>query len=59
MYLGYFVTDLGFMLVNFGLQNLLVYGCQFALQAGRIVCEEQLLSADESIAPTAAGCFSV
>jgi protein-S-isoprenylcysteine O-methyltransferase Ste14 len=47
MYLGYFVTDVGFLLVNFGLQNLLVYGCQFALQVGRIVREEQLLSADE------------
>ena len=47
MYLGYFVTDIGFLLVNFGLQNLLVYGCQFALQVGRIVREEQLLSADE------------
>jgi protein-S-isoprenylcysteine O-methyltransferase Ste14 len=47
MYLGYFITDIGFLLVNFGLQNLLVYGCQFALQVGRIVREEQLLSADE------------
>jgi protein-S-isoprenylcysteine O-methyltransferase Ste14 len=47
MYLGYFLTDIGFLLVNFGLQNLLVYGCQFALQVGRIVREEQLLSADE------------
>lgn len=47
MYLGYFVTDIGFLLVNFGLQNLLVYGCQFALQVGRIVSEEQILSADE------------
>ncbi|WP_408245634.1 methyltransferase family protein [Paraburkholderia phytofirmans] len=47
MYLGYFVTDIGFLLVNFGLQNLLVYGCQFALQVGRIVREEQLLSTDE------------
>lgn len=47
MYLGYFFIDIGFLLVNFGLQNLLVYGCQFALQVGRIVREEQLLSADE------------
>ncbi|WP_408216633.1 methyltransferase family protein [Paraburkholderia sediminicola] len=47
MYLGYFIIDIGFLLVNFGLQNLLVYGCQFALQIGRIVREEQLLSADE------------
>lgn len=48
MYLGYFVTDLGFLLVNFGVQNMLVYGCQFALQIGRIVREERLLSDDES-----------
>ncbi|WP_434115209.1 methyltransferase family protein [Paraburkholderia caffeinilytica] len=47
MYLGYVIADIGFLLVNFGLQNLLVYGCQFALQVGRIVREEQLLSADE------------
>ncbi|WP_348638434.1 isoprenylcysteine carboxylmethyltransferase family protein [Paraburkholderia sp. D15] len=46
MYLGYFITDMGFLLVNFGLQNLLVYSCQFALQVVRIVREEQLLSAD-------------
>lgn len=47
MYLGYFMTDMGFLLVNFGLQNLLVYSCQFALQVVRIVREEQLLSADD------------
>lgn len=47
MYLGYFITDIGFLLVNFGLQNLLVYSCQFALQVVRIVREEQLLSADD------------
>jgi protein-S-isoprenylcysteine O-methyltransferase Ste14 len=48
MYLGYFITDIGFLLTNFGLQNLIVYACQFALQVARIVREEQLLSADES-----------
>jgi protein-S-isoprenylcysteine O-methyltransferase Ste14 len=47
MYLGYFVRDVGFLLVNFGTQNLIVYGCYFALQAGRIVREEKLLSDDE------------
>ncbi|WP_418939834.1 methyltransferase family protein [Paraburkholderia bryophila] len=47
MYLGYFMTDMGFLLVNFGLQNLLVYSCQFALQVVRIVREEQLLSHDD------------
>ncbi|NPT43570.1 DUF1295 domain-containing protein [Paraburkholderia sp. 1N] len=47
MYLGYFVTDIGFLLANFGIQNVIVYGCQFALQVGRIVREERLLSNDE------------
>lgn len=46
MYLGYFVTNIGFLLVNFGWQNMLVYGCQFALQVVRILREERLLSAD-------------
>jgi hypothetical protein len=41
------VRDIGFLLVNFGAQNLIVYGCYFALQVGRIVCEEKLLSDDE------------
>lgn len=47
MYLGYFLTDIGFLLANFGIQNVIVYGCQFALQVGRIVREERLLSDDE------------
>lgn len=47
MYLGYFITDLGFLLVNFGAQNMLVFGFQFALQIGRIVREERLLADDE------------
>jgi len=47
MYLGYFLTDIGFLLANFGIQNVIVYGCQFALQIGRIVREERLLSEDE------------
>lgn len=46
MYFGYFLTDIGFLLVNFGWQNLVVYGAQFALQVGRIVKEEELLSDD-------------
>lgn len=47
IYLGYLITDVGFLLVNFGLQNVLVYGIQFMLQWVRIVREEKLLSADE------------
>ncbi|MFX1802750.1 isoprenylcysteine carboxylmethyltransferase family protein [Paraburkholderia sp. A1RO-5] len=46
MYFGYFVTDIGFLLVNFGMQNMIVYLVQFALQAARIVREERLLSDD-------------
>jgi protein-S-isoprenylcysteine O-methyltransferase Ste14 len=47
MYLGYFVMDMGFLLTNFGLQNILVYGGQFALQVVRIIREEKLLASDE------------
>ncbi|APR96025.1 isoprenylcysteine carboxyl methyltransferase [Pandoraea thiooxydans] len=47
MYLGYFLTDIGFLLVNFDVRNVIVYGAQFALQAGRIWREERLLSDDE------------
>ncbi|MGF6778572.1 protein-S-isoprenylcysteine O-methyltransferase Ste14 [Paraburkholderia sp. GAS334] len=47
MYLGYLVMDVGFLLVNFGVQNLIVYAVQFALQAGRIFREERLLSTDD------------
>ncbi|MFX1684388.1 isoprenylcysteine carboxylmethyltransferase family protein [Paraburkholderia sp. A2RI-6] len=46
MYFGYFVTDIGFLLVNFGMQNMIVYLVLFALQVGRIVREERLLSDD-------------
>jgi protein-S-isoprenylcysteine O-methyltransferase Ste14 len=46
MYLGYFIADIGFLLSNFGIQNVLVYGGQFVLQACRIAREERLLSSD-------------
>jgi protein-S-isoprenylcysteine O-methyltransferase Ste14 len=46
MYLGYLITDIGFLVTNFGLQNVLVYSVQLALQIGRILFEERLLSAD-------------
>lgn len=48
MYLGYFVTDLGFLLTNFSLFNLAIHLIQVACQIGRITQEEQILSADES-----------
>ena len=46
IYLGYFVTDVGFVLANFGLQNLLVYAGLYVLQGVRIAREEKLLSDD-------------
>jgi protein-S-isoprenylcysteine O-methyltransferase Ste14 len=47
MYLGYFITDLGFLLTNFTFYNLLVHAAQLTCQVGRIVQEERMLSADE------------
>lgn len=46
MYLGYFITDLAFMLTNFTIYNLLVHLAQLACQVGRITQEERMLSAD-------------
>ena len=46
MYLGYLVTDIGFLAANFGVRNLAIVLVQWALQAVRIVKEEQLLSKD-------------
>ncbi|MBF6991660.1 isoprenylcysteine carboxylmethyltransferase family protein [Cupriavidus sp. IK-TO18] len=46
IYLGYLIADVGFLLTNFGLQNLLVYTGLYALQAVRINREEALLSND-------------
>ncbi|WP_116138619.1 methyltransferase family protein [Trinickia diaoshuihuensis] len=46
MYLGYFVTDIGFLLSNFSLFNLSVHVAQLALQMGRIVREERILETD-------------
>jgi protein-S-isoprenylcysteine O-methyltransferase Ste14 len=47
MYLGYFVTDLGFLLTNFTLYNLVVHAAQLACQVGRITLEERILSTDD------------
>ncbi|VVE02470.1 methyltransferase family protein [Pandoraea terrigena] len=46
IYLGYFITDIGFLSTNFGWRNLLVYAGLFALQIGRLLREERLLSQD-------------
>jgi protein-S-isoprenylcysteine O-methyltransferase Ste14 len=48
IYFGYFVRDCGFLLANFGLQNLLVVVGHCSLQIGRIVREERLLSKDQT-----------
>jgi protein-S-isoprenylcysteine O-methyltransferase Ste14 len=48
IYLGYFVTHMGFLLANFGLQNLLVYAILYAIQVFRILREEEILAAQES-----------
>ncbi|MPW17836.1 DUF1295 domain-containing protein [Paraburkholderia sp. CNPSo 3157] len=46
IYLGYLIADVGFLLSNFGVRNLVVYGVLFALQVGRIGREERLLNND-------------
>lgn len=46
IYLGYAIADIGFLLTNFGMQNLLVYAGLYALQYVRITREEELLSND-------------
>jgi protein-S-isoprenylcysteine O-methyltransferase Ste14 len=48
MYLGYFVTHMGFLLANFSLQNLIVYSMLYAMQIYRILREEQVLSGDQA-----------
>lgn len=48
IYAGYFIRDLGFLLPNFGLQNLLITLLHWALQGIRIVREERLLSKDDA-----------
>jgi len=46
MYVGYFVAHVGFLLTNFGLQNLLVFSVLYSLQVVRIIREERLLVED-------------
>jgi protein-S-isoprenylcysteine O-methyltransferase Ste14 len=48
MYFGYLVSDMGFILPNFGIQNLIMFMMQWMFQFGRIVQEERLLSKDAS-----------
>jgi protein-S-isoprenylcysteine O-methyltransferase Ste14 len=48
MYFGYVVADFGFLITNFGIQNVIVYTVQVTLLISRILYEERLLSEDES-----------
>jgi protein-S-isoprenylcysteine O-methyltransferase Ste14 len=48
IYLGYFIRDLGFLLPNFGVQNVAVLAIHLGLQICRIVREERVLSKDSS-----------
>jgi protein-S-isoprenylcysteine O-methyltransferase Ste14 len=48
MYFGYLVKDIGFLLPNFGLQNVIVLAVHWCLQVGRIINEERLLSKDDT-----------
>ena len=48
MYLGYIVTDIGFLLANFGRWNVLVTFILWTMQVGRIVQEERLLAKDDT-----------
>ncbi|MGF6964921.1 protein-S-isoprenylcysteine O-methyltransferase Ste14 [Paraburkholderia sp. WC7.3g] len=48
MYLGYIVTDAGFLLANFGGWNVLVIFILWTLQIGRIMQEERLLAKDDT-----------
>lgn len=46
MYLGYFMTQLGFLLSSFTVLNLVLYLIAWALQLLRIIEEERFLSLD-------------
>lgn len=46
MYLGYFLTDLGFLLTNFSLFNLSIHVLQLMCQVSRINQEEHVLRSD-------------
>lgn len=47
VYLGYLVTNLGYVLENPSLRNVTVVSCATLAQLVRISCEEELLSRDE------------
>ena len=50
MYLGYVTTQIGFLLANFSVPNLLFYSVAWGIQILRIREEEKLLLQDEAYA---------
>jgi protein-S-isoprenylcysteine O-methyltransferase Ste14 len=46
MYLGYIVSQFGFLLASFSFLNLLIYGCAWTVQVLRIAQEEKVLRED-------------
>lgn len=46
IYLGYLVTHAGFLLSNWSVRNLVVYGAVYIFQVARIFAEERLLLVD-------------
>jgi protein-S-isoprenylcysteine O-methyltransferase Ste14 len=48
IYFGYIIRDLGFLLPNFGIQNVIVLTVHLGVQICRIVREERVLSKDSS-----------
>jgi protein-S-isoprenylcysteine O-methyltransferase Ste14 len=48
IYLGYFVTHIGFLLANWSPRNLTLYIVVFFFQISRILAEERILREDES-----------
>jgi protein-S-isoprenylcysteine O-methyltransferase Ste14 len=48
MYFGYVIADIGFLITNFGIQNVIVYSVQLTLLVSRILFEERVLSEDDN-----------
>ena len=48
IYLGYLVTDIGFLLTNWSHWNITIYIVTYIFQVSRILSEDQLLRGDES-----------
>jgi len=48
IYLGYLVTHAGFLLSNWSIRNLAIYGAVYVFQVLRILSEERFLTRDDS-----------